>query len=104
METFEKIWDEANEKAKIKAFENAGTDIMIYPCGFAWVNVKPVNCDFAKWLVENKHASKDIFYGGVSIWVGDYNQSMLHKYEHAKELEKQFNAVGFNTTAMSRLD
>src|SRR5438045_1864197 len=43
-------------------------------CGFAWVNIKPSTSTFAKCLVKNGHARKD--YGGVTVWVSEFGQSM----------------------------
>jgi hypothetical protein len=48
-------------------------------CGFAWINVKPGNSKFANWLKKEKIGRPDSYYGGVSVWVGAYNQSMEKK-------------------------
>ena len=76
----------ANGLASEHAIKTAGENVMIYPCGFAWVQVKPANSKFAKWLVENDHARKDSYEGGVKIWIGQYNQSVSHKEAHAEKL------------------
>lgn len=73
-------------------------------CGFAWVNIKPGNSTFAKWLVANGHASKDSYYGGVSIWIFDYNQSVQRKAVHARFMAETFRAAGIDATDNSRLD
>ena len=72
---FQKIYDDAVKEATYYAYKNEGQNLMIFPCGFAWVNVKPGTSKFAKWLKEKELASKDSFKGGVTIWVGDFNQS-----------------------------
>lgn len=52
-------------------------------CGFAWVELKPANNAFCKWLVKKGYASK-LSGPGVSIWVHDYNQSMQKKAAYAR--------------------
>jgi hypothetical protein len=53
------------------------------PCGFAWVNIKPGNCRFANWLKKKNLARKDSYYGGVTVWVSEYNQSLQKKEIYA---------------------
>ena len=57
-------------------------------CGFAWVNIKPANCRFAKYLKEHKIAENDNYYRGVSMWIGDYGQSHERKLKYAQEYVK----------------
>ena len=54
-------------------------------CGFAWVVVKPGTSSFARWLSKNGIARKH-YYGGVSIWISHYNQSMELKEAHARAM------------------
>lgn len=61
--------------------------IMEGACGFAWVNIKPGNSSFARWLVKNNYASKS-YYGGVDIWISDHNQSYERKLAHAREMAR----------------
>jgi hypothetical protein len=73
-------------------------------CGFAWVNVKPGNSSFAKWLVKNKFARK-AYEGGVQIWVSQFNQSMARKEAYAEAMAAMFrNALGVKAYAGSRMD
>lgn len=74
------------------------------PCGFAWVNVKPGNSAFAKWLVKTGRARKDTYYGGVTIWISEYGQSMEAKYAHAAAMVKELTAEGIRCYAASRMD
>lgn len=75
------------------------------PCGFAWVNIKPGTSAFAKWLVKNQMARKDSYYGGVTVWVSQFNQSMQKKeayaYAFAEVLRTKY---GFKAYASSRMD
>ncbi len=75
------------------------------PCGFAWVNIKPGTSAFAKWLVKNQMARKDSYYGGVTVWVSQFNQSMQKKeayaYAFAAVLDGKY---GVRAYASSRMD
>ena len=76
------------------------------PCGFAWVNIKPANSAFAKFLMSKGKVSKDNYRGGVTLWVSDYGQSEQRKacYAHvyAEVIEKEI--PGIKAYADSRLD
>ena len=75
-------------------------------CGFAWINIKPANKRFAKWLKETERARPDSYYGGITIWIHDHNQSYEKKKKHAEAmasyLQGKFPDIKFR--AMSRLD
>jgi hypothetical protein len=73
-------------------------------CGFAWVNVSPGNCSFAKWLVKNGFARK-AYGGGVDIWISDFGQSMERKEACANAVAEVIrNEVGVKAYARSRMD
>lgn len=73
-------------------------------CGFAWVNVKPGNSAFAKYLVKSGRAHSDSYYGGITIWVSDYNQSMQRKEAYAHAFAKVLSDAGIRAYASSRMD
>ena len=73
-------------------------------CGFAWVQIKPGNTAFANWLKKMNYARPDSYYGGVSVWIGDYNQSMQRKEAHAGAMARVFSEAGYNAYMMSRMD
>lgn len=73
-------------------------------CGFAWVNVKPGNSAFAKWLKAQGIARTDDYYKGVSIWIRGYGQSMQKKEAYAQAMAKVFSDAGITAYAMSRMD
>lgn len=52
-------------------------------CGFAWVTVKPGNCQMAKWLKKFKGARAG-YYGGIEFSVRGYGQSMQRKEAYAE--------------------
>lgn len=72
-------------------------------CGFAWVNVAPGTCAFARWLVKQKLAHK-AYYGGVDIWVSEYGQSMEKKMMYAAAFAKVLNEHGITAYAGDRID
>jgi hypothetical protein len=72
-------------------------------CGFAWVNVRPGNSSFAKWLVANKLARRS-YYGGVEIWISAHGQSWERKCAHAGAMAQAFRNAGIEANAGSRLD
>lgn len=72
-------------------------------CGFAWVNVKPGNSSFARWLVKNDYAMKS-YYGGVDIWVREFNQSMERKEAAAAAMARVLSEAGIRAYSMSRMD
>ena len=73
-------------------------------CGFAWVNVKPGNSQFAKWMVKEGKARKDSYEGGVQVWVSQFNQSMEKKYAYAAAFANVLNEAGVNAYAGQRMD
>lgn len=74
-------------------------------CGFAWVNIKPGNHPFSNWLKKNNLARKDSYYGGVTIWVGDYGQSMELKEAYAGAFARTLRENGIEKSYMgSRMD
>ncbi len=73
-------------------------------CGFAWVNVKPGNSSFAKWLKKTDKARSDSYYGGVTIWVNEFNQSMQKKEVYAHAFAKVLADAGIKAYASSRMD
>lgn len=53
------------------------------PCGFAWIDIKPGNSKLARGLKKIGVARKSV-YGGVNIWVNEFDQSHDRKYEYAR--------------------
>lgn len=79
-------------------------------CGFAWVNLKPATSTFARWLMKNHKSHdmsgwrKDSYYGGLTLWISDFQQSHDLKFAYASGYAQVLNAHGFKAYAMSRLD
>jgi hypothetical protein len=72
-------------------------------CGFASVIVKPANSAFAKYLKDNHGAYKS-YYGGVSLSINDYNQSLQKKEAYATAFAGVLTDAGINAYVDSRMD
>ena len=72
-------------------------------CGFASVIVKPANCKFAKYLKEQGLGRKH-YYGGLSMSVRDFNQSLQKKEAYAYAFAKVLEQNGVNAYVESRMD
>lgn len=103
---YAEIYKEATEQGRLAAFLKAGENIMIFPCGFAWVRISqktPNSKAFVNWLKENNIGFK-FPLGGYDIWISDYNQSMFHKEVHAEVMAAYLRSVGIDATAGSKID
>lgn len=109
-----KITDAAAAKLLIEAFSAAekATDKHIadnpdvwYPCGFAWVTIKPARGPLVKYLKERKIGDK-AYEGGWTIYNPSKNltQWMDAKYEGAKAFAKVLTSAGYKCHACSRID
>lgn len=72
-------------------------------CGFASVIVKPANCKFAKYLKEQGLGRKH-YYGGLSMSVRDFNQSLQKKEAYAYAFAKVLEQNGVTAYVESRMD
>lgn len=72
-------------------------------CGFAWVNVRPANSSFGRWLVKNNLARRS-YRGGLDIWISAHGQSYERKCAHAGAMAQAFRNAGIDASAGSRLD
>jgi hypothetical protein len=72
-------------------------------CGFASVIVKPANCKFAKYL-QAQGLGRKHYYGGMSMSVRDFNQSLTKKEAYAEGFAKVLRDNGINAWAESRMD
>lgn len=73
-------------------------------CGFAWVIVRPGTSAFAKYLKKVGKARPDSYYGGVCVWVSQFNQSVARKEAYAQAYASVLSNAGVNAYANSRLD
>ena len=73
-------------------------------CGFAWVNIKPARGGFVKFLKDNKIGRKDSYYGGYTVWVSHFGQSLARKESYARAFANHLNENGIKAYSMSRMD
>ena len=73
-------------------------------CGFAWVNIKPARGGFVKYLKENGIGRKDSYYGGYTIWVREFGQSLARKESYARAFADVLTTNGIKAYSMSRMD
>ena len=73
-------------------------------CGFAWVNIKPARGKFVTWMKKNNIGRKDSYYGGWTVWVSDFGQSMARKEDYARAFAGVLNEYGISANSMSRMD
>ena len=73
-------------------------------CGFAWVNIKPARGKFVKFLKDNDIGRTDSYYGGYTVWVSEFGQSMHRKENYARAFAKVLSANRITAYNMSRLD
>ncbi len=113
---FQTLWEEAQADGYVAGTDATPTPMIIEgyepvmggACGFAWVNFsmkKGMGRKFGRWLIDNGHASKDDYYGGCQIWIGEYGQSMARKEAHAHAMAQTLQRAGIeNAHGMSRMD
>ena len=87
MSYVKEIYEEADQKAREHTLKEVGEDVMIFPCGFAWVELKVQKRDKLGKELEKEDLMKwDDYRKCYRNWIGDYNQSMNHKEEHAMKM------------------
>jgi hypothetical protein len=72
-------------------------------CGFASFIVKPANCKFAKYL-QAQGLGRKHYYGGMSMSIFDFNQSLQKKEAYAYAFAKVLNDNGITAYTESRMD
>jgi hypothetical protein len=72
-------------------------------CGFAEIIIKPATCAFVRYLKSRK-IGRNYYYGGWSIWVYEFGQSMELKEKYADAFAKVLKEYGINASSMSRMD
>ena len=73
-------------------------------CGFAWINIKPARGKFVTWLKKASIGRTDSYYGGYTIWVSEFGQSVARKENYARAFAKVLGDNGITAYNMSRLD
>ena len=73
-------------------------------CGFALINIKPARGKFVKYLKDNNIGRKDSYYGGYTVWVSHFGQSLARKESYARAFADVLTTNGIKAYAMSRMD
>ena len=73
-------------------------------CGFAWVNIKPARGKFVKFLKDNDIGRTDSYYGGYTVWVSEFGQSVTRKENYARAFTSVLRENGLTAYNMSRMD
>jgi hypothetical protein len=84
--------------------------VMSGVCGFAWINIRPGTCSFARWA-SKQPALKGVgtlgnksYYGGVDISVRLFDQSMELKEAYAQAYARVLSQHGIKAFCRSRMD
>ena len=77
--------------------------IMDGVCGFAWVNIRPGNSSFARYLKKERGATKG-YGGGVNYRVYGYGQSYTRKAAFADAFAGVLSEAGIAAYSEGRLD
>jgi hypothetical protein len=77
-----------------------------FPCGFAWVRIRPARGKFVAHLKELDAGRIDAFKGGFVVYdpSGNGTQSMNAKFAGANAFAEVLRANGINAFAESRMD
>jgi len=79
-----------------------------YPCGFAYLNIKPARGAFVKWLKDNKIGRTDSYQGGYTLSSYDCcafsGQNMDVKTDGVAAFNKVLGDNGVNANLYSRMD
>lgn len=81
---------------------HAYAPVMDGVCGFASVKFAG-NTAFGKWA-KRKGYARAAYGGGLSVWIGDYNQSLQKKEAHAYAMAGYLSANGIPANGESRID
>lgn len=93
---------EAARNASTKYLEEHGEPLY---CGFAWVNIRPGNCQIAKYLKKN-NLGRPSYSGGVDVWNPSnlMTQSMTIKEIGADAFAAVLQKYGFTAYMDCRAD
>lgn len=73
-------------------------------CGFAWIQIKPANSKFVKWLKDQGIGRKSIYEAGYRISVSEFDQSLQKKEAYANAFAEVLQKHGINAFSNSRID
>ena len=110
---FDDIWAAAQAAAAKAGAECKPTPMLINPfsyylvmdgaCGFAWVNIRPANGPFARWLKQQNVGCKS-HHGGWDVSIRAFDQSHARKTAAAHAMAAVLRAADIKAYAYDRLD
>ena len=108
-EELKTIFKLADNSAEIQTFLECGENVMIYPCGFAWVTlnngIRGKRNPLGKELKALGLMDYDEYRKCYYLWITKYNQSLQHKEAHAKYMaEILTDKIGVNFDYGSKFD
>ena len=105
---FDKLHNTATQAAveACQAVEERHGGQFAWPCGFAWVNIRPATQLFARRLKKEGIVKSRSWQGGYDIWNPSNNstQSMDAKEAGARAYARVLQANGIHAYAQSRMD
>lgn len=77
-----------------------------FPCGFAWVTIRPARGSFVSMLKDKDIGRTDSYAGGYMIWnpAGHPTQWMYAKVEGARAFAAVLSESGIKCSCNSRID
>lgn len=101
-----RIIQQAFDAAVAAANAHDATNPGWYPCGFAWVNIKPARGKIVNFLKKAKIGRTDDYYGGYTIWnpSGHNSQHMYTLEAGAKAYADVLRKYGINANVSTRMD
>jgi hypothetical protein len=77
-----------------------------YPCGFAWVNIKPARGPLVNEMKKMGLGRRDEYYGGWTIWNPSQHstQCMDALAAGARAFSDVLKEAGYNVYAATRMD
>jgi len=85
---YHEIFNSIDREATDYAYKTEGENVMIFPCGFASIRFPRkdyIHDPFIKWMDEHGILGNDSYAKCYYIWVGEFNQSMNHKFAYAQK-------------------
>jgi hypothetical protein len=103
LDLFQKATEAAQKACKEMIDQNPG---VWFPCGFAWVNIRPARGSFVAMLKDRDIGRTDSFEGGYSIWNPSNNstQWMDAKIAGARAFAEVLREAGIKCSVQSRID
>jgi len=74
------------------------------PCGFVKINIRPARGKFVKYLKENDLGYSDSYFGGYSMPIHQFGQSLQRKEAYGYAFRDILTSYGISAQTMSQMD